>query len=105
MYRPTPCVSSPLIFITTHSPLFCIQLLGPVSLSLIASFMSSVTILGVPAEYYIYGTMFSWYGVVYLYLPFIIVGLFIPVFYDLEITSTYEVSPSRWWIVAHELVY
>lgn len=68
---------------------------GPVSLSLIASFMSSVTIIGVPAEYYVYGTMFSWYGVVYLFLPFVIIWIFIPVFYDLEISSAYEYLEKR----------
>jgi len=63
---------------------------GPVSLSLIASFMSSVTVLGVPAEYYIYGTMFTWYIIPYLLVPAIVTWLFMPVFYDLNINSTYE---------------
>jgi len=63
---------------------------GPVSMSLIASFMSSVTILGVPAEYYVYGTMFSWFALPYALLPIIIGWVFMPVFYDLQLSSTYE---------------
>ena len=54
--------------------------------------MSSVTVLGVPAEYYIYGTMFTWYIIPYLLVPAIVTWLFMPVFYDLNINSTYEVS-------------
>ena len=34
----------------------------PSSLSLLASFMSGITILGNPAEVYNYGTMFWWSG-------------------------------------------
>jgi len=63
---------------------------GPVAMSLIASFMSSVTILGVPAEYYTYGTMFSWYIIPYAILPLIIGWVYMPVFYDLGLKSTYE---------------
>ena len=61
-------------------------------MSLIASFMSSVTILGVPAEYYTYGTMFSWYIIPYAILPLIIGWVYMPVFYDLGLKSTYEVG-------------
>ncbi|CAK8690687.1 sodium-coupled monocarboxylate transporter 1-like [Clavelina lepadiformis] len=68
---------------------------GPVSMSLIASFMSSVTILGVPAEYYIYGSMFTWFGLLYLLIPFIIGWIYLPVFYDLGISSTYEYLERR----------
>ncbi|CAK8690688.1 sodium-coupled monocarboxylate transporter 1-like [Clavelina lepadiformis] len=68
---------------------------GPVSMSLIASFMSSVTILGVPAEYYIYGSMFTWFGIWYLFVPLIVGWIFLPVFYDLGISSTYEYLEKR----------
>ena len=60
-------------------------------MSLIASFMSSVTILGVPAEFYVYGTMFTWFALVYAMLPLLIGWVYMPVFYDMGITSTYEV--------------
>nr|XP_002119750.3 sodium-coupled monocarboxylate transporter 1-like [Ciona intestinalis]XP_026695018.1 sodium-coupled monocarboxylate transporter 1-like [Ciona intestinalis]XP_026695019.1 sodium-coupled monocarboxylate transporter 1-like [Ciona intestinalis] len=68
---------------------------GPVAMSLIASFMSSVTILGAPVEYYVYGTMFTWYALVYAIVPFIIGWVFMPVFYDLGISSTYEYLEMR----------
>lgn len=77
---------------------------GPVALSLIASFMSSVTIIGVPAEYYVYGTMFTWFGVMYLFLPLIIIWIFIPVFYDLGIASAYEYLELRFNKVTRLLV-
>ena len=61
-------------------------------MSLIASFMSSVTILGVPAEFYVYGNMFTWFALVYALLPLVIGWVYMPVFYDLGISSSYEVS-------------
>ena len=69
-------------------------------MSLIASFMSSVTILGVPAEYYVYGTMFSWFALPYALLPIIIGWVFMPVFYDLQLSSTYEVRVNTWQLNA-----
>ena len=60
-------------------------------MSLIASFMSSVTCLGAPAEYYTYGTMFTWYALTYALVPFIVGWVIMPVFYDLGISSSYEV--------------
>uniref|UniRef100_A0A8B9SWC2 Solute carrier family 5 member 12 n=1 Tax=Anas platyrhynchos TaxID=8839 RepID=A0A8B9SWC2_ANAPL len=47
---------------------------GPIAFSLTSSFMSAVTVLGTPSEVYRYGAAF----------------LFLPVFYQSGITSTYE---------------
>ena len=64
----------------------------PIALSLLASFLSSILILGVPAEIYIH-------GMIYIHLVFAtIISIsfssyaFIPVFYRLRLTSVYEVS-------------
>lgn len=62
----------------------------PVSLSLSASFMSAITVMGTPAEFYIYGTMFWYYAVAYLMVAVIVSEIYIPVFYRLRITSIYE---------------
>lgn len=62
----------------------------PVALSLTASFMSAVTVLGTPAEVYRFGAMFSIFGITYFLVVVISAEVFLPVFYRLGITSTYE---------------
>ncbi|XP_069085706.1 sodium-coupled monocarboxylate transporter 1-like [Pleurodeles waltl] len=62
----------------------------PVALSLTASFMSAVTIMGSPAEVYRYGAIFSIFGFSYAIVVIISAEIFLPVFYRLGITSTYE---------------
>ncbi|KAJ3612056.1 hypothetical protein NHX12_020333 [Muraenolepis orangiensis] len=63
---------------------------GPVSLSLTASFMSAITVLASPAEVYRYGASFGLVGFSYILTIFVTSELFLPVFYRLAITSTYE---------------
>ena len=64
----------------------------PVTLSLIASFMSAITILGVPAEIYIYGTQ-CWLIIASYVILFPSVALvFVPVFRAVDTSSSYEVS-------------
>ncbi|XP_072257205.1 sodium-coupled monocarboxylate transporter 1 isoform X2 [Pyxicephalus adspersus] len=62
----------------------------PVALSLTASFMSAVTVLGTPAEVYRFGSMFSIFAITYTITVLISSEVFLPVFYRLGITSTYE---------------
>lgn len=67
----------------------------PVSMSLIASGLSGITLLGMPTETYIYGWSF-WY----ICAPVIITGIFthyvvIPLFYELQIVSVNEVRSSK----------
>lgn len=64
----------------------------PVALSLLASFQSAVAILGVPAEIFHFGTEYWFLGCSYFLGLLIPAHIFIPVFYRLRITSTYEVS-------------
>lgn len=64
----------------------------PVALSLTASFMSAVTVLGTPAEVYRFGAMFSIFAITYTIVVVVSSEVFLPVFYRLGITSTYEVS-------------
>lgn len=63
----------------------------PVALSLTASFMSAVTVLGSPADVYRFGASFILYGVAYAVTVVATAELFVPVFYTAGITSTYEV--------------
>lgn len=64
----------------------------PVALSLSASFMSAVTVLGTPAEIYRFGIMYSIFAITYFFVVVISAEVFLPVFYKLGITSTYEVK-------------
>ena len=64
----------------------------PVTLSLIASFMSAITILGVPAEIYIYGTQYWLIIASYVILFPSVALVFVPVFRAVDISSSYEVS-------------
>ncbi|CAN0065792.1 unnamed protein product [Bubo scandiacus] len=62
----------------------------PVALSLTASFMSAVTVLGTPAEIYRYGAIFCNFAITYGLVVLCSAEIFLPVFYKLGITSTYE---------------
>ncbi|XP_007943656.1 sodium/iodide cotransporter [Orycteropus afer afer] len=62
----------------------------PVGLSLAASFMSAVQVLGVPAEASRYGLKFLWMCLGQLLNSLLTVTLFLPVFYRLGLTSTYQ---------------
>ena len=64
----------------------------PVSLSLMATLLSAVMVLGVPAEVYYNGSIY-W---IILFSNFIVYPIaahaFLPVFHNLGLTSAYEVS-------------
>ncbi|XP_068277050.1 sodium/iodide cotransporter [Nyctibius grandis] len=67
----------------------------PVGLSLSASFMSAIQVLGVPAEAYRYGAKFLWMCLGQLLNTLLTALLFLPVFYRLGLTSTYEYLERR----------
>ncbi|NXK55320.1 SC5A5 protein, partial [Chauna torquata] len=67
----------------------------PVGLSLSASFMSAIQVLGVPAEAYRYGSKFLWMCLGQLLNTLLTAHLFLPVFYRLGLTSTYEYLERR----------
>lgn len=67
----------------------------PVGLSLSASFMSAIQVLGVPAEAHRYGAKFLWMCLGQLLNTLLTAKLFLPVFYRLGLTSTYEVSTGK----------
>ncbi|KAL4593578.1 hypothetical protein GN956_G26500 [Arapaima gigas] len=60
----------------------------PVGLSLCASFMSAVQVLGVPSETYRYGLKFLYMCLGQSFSSFLTAFLFLPLFYRLRITST-----------------
>ena len=63
----------------------------PVAMSLTASFMSGITVIGTPAEAYRYGSAFWLFGFSYAIMSTISAEIFVPLFYRLGITSAYEV--------------
>ncbi|XP_039252044.2 sodium-dependent multivitamin transporter-like [Styela clava] len=63
---------------------------GPVALSLMVTFISAVSVLGVPAEIFVNGTDYCYLAVSYFLCFPIVCHIFIPVFYKLKITSVYE---------------
>ncbi|KAA0724057.1 Sodium-coupled monocarboxylate transporter 2 [Triplophysa tibetana] len=63
---------------------------GPVALSLTASFMSAVTVIGAPSDVYRYGASYIIFGIAYTFVVFLTAEVFLPVFYRSGITSTYE---------------
>ena len=64
----------------------------PMTMSLVASFMSAITLLGTPAEMYVFGTQ---YCALVLSYPFVMgaaAHLYLPVFFKLQVSTSYEVS-------------
>lgn len=80
-----PATSKELLVANRQMTLF------PTAMSLLASFMSGITILGNPAESYQYGTLYLWAGVAYTFVVIVVSNVFVPIFVDLNITSGYEV--------------
>ena len=64
----------------------------PVSLSLVASFISAITVLGTPAEVYISGSMYWIYGFAYVGVGLLTAIFFLPIFFAVGATSANEVS-------------
>lgn len=64
----------------------------PVAMSILASFMSAIPMLGIPAETYLTGTQFWMVVVAYCFMFPTVAYVFMPVFYKLGLSSVYEVS-------------
>lgn len=64
----------------------------PVSASLVATFISGITLLGTPTEVYLYGTQYCYIIISLAIIAIVMHFAVIPVFHNLQITSTYEVS-------------
>ncbi|XP_062127312.1 sodium-coupled monocarboxylate transporter 1 [Drosophila sulfurigaster albostrigata] len=62
----------------------------PIAFSLVASFISGITLLGLPTEVYSYGTQYLYVGFGVIGMGIVMAIFYLPVFHDLNITSTYE---------------
>lgn len=69
--------------------------IGPVAFSLMATYMSAISVLGIPAETYLHGTQFFMW-VVGMPVGGIFAGYgLLPVFYNLEVSTAYEYLERR----------
>ncbi|KAH8289960.1 hypothetical protein KR018_009676, partial [Drosophila ironensis] len=62
----------------------------PVAMSLIASYISGIAILGTPAEIYNYGTQYWLISVVILFHGIVVSYVYLPVYTTLQVGSSYE---------------
>lgn len=54
------------------------------------SHVSGITFLGVPAEVYAFGTSYALIAICMLLVALLMTFIYLPVFFNLEVTSTYE---------------
>ncbi|KAL6433377.1 hypothetical protein ACFW04_006496 [Cataglyphis niger] len=62
----------------------------PISMSLIASYVSGIAMLGLAAEMYVYGTQLWCIVIADSFVSLTMAVVYLPVFYGLRITSSYE---------------
>ncbi|XP_076036138.1 putative sodium-dependent multivitamin transporter isoform X2 [Oratosquilla oratoria] len=67
----------------------------PVAFSLMASFMSAITLLGVSKENYMFGTQFITINLAYIISTPIVCYMYLPVFFRLQKSSVYEYLEER----------
>ena len=79
---------------TTSEYLMANRTMGlfPMSMSVIASVISAITLLGTPVEIYNYGIQYSMVLISFVFVMAASAYLYLPVFYKLQVTSTFEVS-------------
>ncbi|CAH2239518.1 jg21523 [Pararge aegeria aegeria] len=70
--------------------------LVPVCFSLVASYISGISLLGTPTELYLYGTAYVFTLIGALIVSILITRTFIPVFHELQLTSAYEYLELRY---------
>ncbi|KAL1399445.1 hypothetical protein pipiens_008209 [Culex pipiens pipiens] len=66
------------------------MLVFPIALSLIASFISGITLLGLPTEVYSFGIQYVYVALGVIAMGLVMGFIYLPVFHKLNITSTYE---------------
>ncbi len=64
----------------------------PVSMSLVATFISAITVLGTPAEMYVYGSMYWLFAISFIFAGLFVARFTMPIFFRFETVSANEVS-------------
>ncbi|KAK4876630.1 hypothetical protein RN001_009136 [Aquatica leii] len=67
----------------------------PIAISLIANQISSTTLLAVPADIYRFGSNYVWIGLATIIECIITYYVYLPVFFNLQVTSVYEYIEMR----------
>lgn len=68
---------------------------APIAASLIASHVSGITLLSIPAEMYAYGTQYMVMIVSAIAVGFALIYIYLPVFYELQLTSAFQYLEMR----------
>lgn len=66
----------------------------PVAMSVLATFLSAITLLGVPAEAYQFGIQYWLINISYCFVIPVTAHMYVPLFYKLQVSSVNEVSIS-----------
>ena len=69
----------------------------PVAFSLMASFMSAISLMGVVRELYVFGAQFIMINISYIIATPIVCYFYLPIFFRMQKTSVYEVSHWQPW--------
>jgi len=64
----------------------------PVAMSLIASYMSAITVLGVPTEMYVFGSQYWLVALSGIMTYPVTCYVFLPFFHNMKLNSAYQVS-------------
>lgn len=88
LLAPFSSLSSCRSFFLADRSVFCL----PIALTILASFISPITLLGFAAETYYYGGHYLLLGFQTIPATLVMSEILIPVFYGLEITTAYQVS-------------
>ena len=75
----------------------------PVAMSVLASFVSSIAILGTPTEVYTFGFQYWMQSFTSFISVPIMAWVFLPVFYNLRLTSSYEVVRNELTLIMRRL--
>ena len=59
----------------------------PVALSLTATSLSAITMMGSPSEYYVYGSTYAWVALADVLACFVAAFVYLPIYYNLEKVS------------------
>ena len=76
----------------------------PIFVSLLASYLSAITLLGVPSEIYTYGVQYCVLILSYFILCTTAAVIYAPVFYRLNLTSAHEVAILHCFVLNKEEV-
>ena len=64
----------------------------PIAISLLATYLSAITLLGVPSEIFTYGAQYTVVLFSYFFLTTTAAIIFVPIFHGLHLTSAHEVK-------------